>query len=65
MNHAAINFVYSSTPAFVDYNEEFINNIIKRSSMISEVGERTRSRFFNLIHERIRQFSNGHRENYS
>lgn len=65
MNHAAINFVYSSTPAFVDYNEEFMNNIIKRSSLISEIGERTRSRFFNLIHERIRQFSNGHKENYS
>lgn len=59
VNHAAINFVFTSTPAFVDYNEEFMNNIIKRSSMISEVGERTRSRFFNLIHERINQFSNG------
>jgi hypothetical protein len=63
VNHAAINFVFTSTPAFVDYNEEFMNNIIKRSSMISEVGERTRSRFFNLIHERISHFGNGRRQN--
>jgi hypothetical protein len=61
VNHAAINFVFTSTPAFVDYNKEFMNNIIKRSSLISEVGERTRSRFFNLIHERINQFSSGRR----
>jgi hypothetical protein len=59
VNHAAINFVFTSTPPFVDYNEDFMNNIIKRSSLISEVGERTRSRFFNLIHERINQFNNG------
>ncbi len=59
VNHAAINFVFTSTPAFVDYNQEFMNNIIKRSSLISEVGERTRSRFFNLIHERIGHFSRG------
>jgi BetR domain len=59
MNHAAINFVFTSTPAFVDYNEEFMNNIIRRSSLISEVGERTRTRFFNLMHERINQFSEG------
>jgi hypothetical protein len=63
MNHAAINFLYTSTPAFVNYNEEFINNIIRRSSLISEVGERTRTRFFNLIHERINQFSEGNKLN--
>ncbi|HSF45973.1 MAG TPA: helix-turn-helix domain-containing protein [Chitinophagaceae bacterium] len=63
MNHAAINFVFTSTAAFVDYNEEFMNNIIRRSSLISEVGERTRTRFFNLIHERIIQFSEGIRQN--
>jgi transcriptional regulator with XRE-family HTH domain len=59
MNHAAINFVFTSTAGFVDYNEEFMSNIIRRSSLISEVGERTRTRFFNLIHERINQFSEG------
>jgi hypothetical protein len=63
VNHAAINFVFTTTRAFVDYNEDFMNNIIKRSSVISEVGERTRSRFFNLIHERINQFGKDRRLN--
>lgn len=53
VNHAAINFIFTSTPAFVSYNDDFMNNIIRRSSLISEVGERTRSRFFNLIYDRI------------
>lgn len=59
VNHSAINFVYTATSPFVAYNEEFLNNIIKRSSLISEVGERTRSRFFNLIHERIATYKDG------
>jgi hypothetical protein len=53
LNHAAINFVSTVSPNFVDYNIDFMNNLIKKSALISEVGERTRSRFFNLIHERI------------
>jgi hypothetical protein len=56
LNHAAINFISTGTGEFADYNFEFIQNIIKKSSLISEVGERTRNRFFNLIHERIDLF---------
>ena len=41
--------------AFVRYNQDFIKDLIRRSTLISEVGERTRSRFFHLIHERIEQ----------
>jgi len=53
LNHAAINFVSTVSPQFVDYNIDFMNNLIRKSALISEVGERTRSRFFNLIHEKI------------
>ncbi len=59
VNHAAINFVYTATPAFAEYNIEFLNNMIKASSLISEVGERTRARFFNLIHDRIHTYKTG------
>lgn len=59
VNHSAINYVYTSSKSFVEYNEEFLNNMFKRSSLISEVGERTRTRFFNLIHERISTFKAG------
>jgi hypothetical protein len=56
INHAAINFIATTTPSFAEYNLEFTRNIIRKSALISEVGERTRSRFFNLIHERIERF---------
>lgn len=56
INHAAINFIATATPAFSDCNLDFTRNIIRKSTLISEVGERTRSRFFNLIHERIERF---------
>ena len=53
INHSAINYISTASREFAAYNFEFIQNIIRKSSLISEVGERTRNRFFNLIHERI------------
>ena len=53
LNHSAINYISTASREFAAYNFEFIQNIIRKSSLISEVGERTRNRFFNLIHERI------------
>ena len=58
LNHAAINFVSTSSKEFVDYNYDFIQNIIKKSTLISEVGERDRKKFFNLILERINNAKN-------
>lgn len=55
LNHTAINFISTSSKEFADYNFEFIQNIIKKSAMISVVGERDRKKFFNLIHDRIDQ----------
>jgi hypothetical protein len=58
LNHAAINFVSTSSKEFVDYNYDFIQNIIKKSTLISEVGERDRKKFFNLILDRIHSSKN-------
>lgn len=57
VNHAAINFMHTACKEFVGYNEEFMNNLVRKSTLISEVGERTRTRFFHLIHERISLYS--------
>jgi hypothetical protein len=56
LNHAAINFISTANNEFAGYNYEFIQNIIRKSSLISEVGERDRKKFFNLIHERIDRY---------
>jgi transcriptional regulator with XRE-family HTH domain len=55
LNHSAINFMSTQNRYFVEYNEAFIRNLVRKSTLISEVGERTRDRFFHLIKERIRQ----------
>lgn len=54
LNHTAVNFMSTTNQFFVNYNRAFIHNLIRKSTLISEVGERVRSRFFHLIHELIR-----------
>ncbi|MDX2048055.1 MAG: helix-turn-helix domain-containing protein [Chitinophagaceae bacterium] len=56
VNHNAINFISTTDKQFCDYTWRFIQNIIRRSTLISQVGERARTRFFNLIRERIQAF---------
>jgi hypothetical protein len=56
LNHSAINFISTTSREFADYNYDFIQNIIKKSSLISVVGERDRKKFFNLILDRIEEF---------
>lgn len=56
LNHSAINFISTSSSEFANYNFEFIQNIIKKSTLISVVGERDRKKFFNLILDRIKDF---------
>jgi len=39
-----------------DYSWTFMQNIIRKSTLISATGEKSRTRFFNLIRERIHAF---------
>jgi hypothetical protein len=53
LNHSVINFAFTKDPSFCDYTWQHFQNIIKKSTLISEVGEKERSRFFNVIKEEI------------
>lgn len=53
LNHSVINFLLTKDPSFCDYTWQHFQNIIKKSTLISEVGEKERSRFFNMIKEKI------------
>lgn len=53
LNHSVINFLLTKDPSFCDYTWQHFQNIIKKSTLISEVGEKERSRFFNIIKEKI------------
>ena len=51
--HNHINYLIITDPAFTSYHQSCIQNIIKKSIIISETGEKFRSRFFHVIHDRI------------
>jgi hypothetical protein len=51
--HNVVNFMSSQDEKFCNYSYNFMQNIIRKSNLISEVGERERSMFFNMIRQRI------------
>lgn len=53
LNHSVLNFVATKDPAFTEYTYQHSQNIIRRSTLISDVGEKERSRFFNTMREKI------------
>ena len=56
LTHAAINFISTFDTEMGDYSWTFMQNIIRKSTLISATGEKSRTRFFNLIRERIHAF---------
>lgn len=53
INHSVLNYLVTSDPAFCEHTYQNIRNIIKKSTLISEVGEKERRRFFNNVREKI------------
>jgi hypothetical protein len=53
LNHSVLNIVWTKDPSFVDYTYKHIQNIISKSTLISDVGEKERTRFFNAIRDKI------------
>jgi len=56
INHNIINFISSRDERFCDYCYNFMQNIIRKSTQISEVGERERVIFFNMTRQRIHHY---------
>lgn len=53
LTHSAINFIYTTDERFNEHMYNALQNIIKKSSHLSEVGEKERVRFFNKIRSKI------------
>ncbi|MCU0380286.1 MAG: hypothetical protein MUE58_03760 [Chitinophagaceae bacterium] len=56
LTHTSINFMRTTDRQMGEYSYQFMQNIIRKSSLISGAGEKFRTRFFNLIRERIQLF---------
>ncbi|MCW3109732.1 MAG: hypothetical protein JWQ09_4238 [Segetibacter sp.] len=62
LTHSHINYITINDEKFVAYHYRFIKNIIKKSILISDTGEKYRARFFHLIHQKIEQCRNNELE---
>lgn len=57
LNHSVINFVGTQDERFNAHMFDNFQNLIKKSTQLSRVGEKERTRFFHRIREKVRQAS--------
>jgi hypothetical protein len=55
LNHSVINFTGTRDERFNDHMFDTIQNLIRKSTQLSSVGEKERIKFFNRIREKIKQ----------
>lgn len=53
LNHSVINYVMTNQPQFVEYTFDTLRILLRKSTLISEVGEKDRLLFFDGLRERI------------
>jgi hypothetical protein len=54
LNHSVINFIYTTDERFNAYMFDNMQNIAKRSTPLSRVGEKDRYRFFNRLRDKMK-----------
>ena len=55
LNHSVINYVATQDVAFNVHMHDAIQNLIRKSTHLSGVGEKERTRFFSQIRNKIKQ----------
>lgn len=53
LNHNGLNFISTQDKSFCDYTFKHMQNVIRKSTAISQVGEKDRSVFFNTLRAKI------------
>jgi hypothetical protein len=53
INHSVINVFWTKDQAFAEHTYQNFQNIIRKSLLVSDVGERERTKFFNGMREKI------------
>jgi transcriptional regulator with XRE-family HTH domain len=53
INHSIVNYLSTDDPAFCSYVMKEIDNVIRKSDLISRIGEKQRRNFFNKLRLRI------------
>ncbi|MEO6915637.1 MAG: hypothetical protein ABI151_08330 [Chitinophagaceae bacterium] len=58
LNHNTLNYMTTSNERFVEYTCQTVQNLLRKSALISETGEKERHLFFNKLRWRINQSMN-------
>lgn len=53
ISHSGLSFIWTKDSHFCEHHYQYMQGIIRKSTLISDVGEKERSRFFNGMRERI------------
>jgi hypothetical protein len=53
INHSFLNIIMTRDPVFSEYIYQHTQNIIRKSTLMSDVGEKDRKKFFNGVREKI------------
>jgi hypothetical protein len=53
ITYNTLNILTTTQESFCRETEDFLNNVINKSTLISTVGERERNKFFNQVEKRI------------
>lgn len=55
LSNNTFNMMSTSSPDFVEENERWVNNLLRKSIQISDVSEKQRNRFFNGMYDKLKQ----------
>jgi hypothetical protein len=58
LNHSVMNYIGTRDPVFTAYTYHHMQSLMRKSTMISEVSEKERTRFFNITREKINSRKN-------
>ena len=53
INHSVLNIIMTKDPVFTEYTYQHLQNIMRKSTLMSYVGEKERRKFFNAMREKI------------
>ena len=59
INHGVLNYMITRDNRFCEYTKKSLENIMRKSSLISSVSEKERNRFFHVLKEKIHRRQNG------
>jgi len=53
LNHSLLNVLMTRDPVFTEYTYQYAQKIMRKSTLMSNAGEKERTRFFNTMRDKV------------